>query len=69
MALKSEELIAMLDEKATIYIGESYTSMSTVMKAKIFRVIAESVVEYIQSNATVAVAVDTKTSTGTGTVI
>ena len=68
MALKSEELIALLDEKATTYIGESYTSMSTDMKAKIFRVIAESVVEYIQSNATVAVVVDTKTSTGTGTV-
>lgn len=68
MALKSEELIALLDEKATTYIGGSYTSMSTDMKAKIFRVIAESVVEYIQSNATVAVVVDTKTSTGTGTV-
>ena len=67
MALNSDELIDVLDEKAKSYLGDSYASMSSDVKEKLFRVIAESVVEYIQSNASVSVNVTVGGSTGSGT--
>jgi len=57
MALNSEKLIETLDLKATEYIGEAYTTNSTDIKEKLFKVIAESVIEHFQQYAEIKVLI------------
>jgi hypothetical protein len=64
MALDSDELKNLLDAKARLYMGVEYATMGAGAKEKLFRVIAEAVVEHIVQRA--QVKVDSVTGVVTG---
>jgi len=53
MPLSSEKLIEKMDEKAEEILGDSYVKNREGMKDKLFKVLAESIIEYIKDNAAV----------------
>lgn len=57
MALSPEKLIEKMDQKATILLGQSYIANSSELKEKLFKVIAESVIEHFQESAEVKVLI------------
>lgn len=60
--LDAEQLVTEMDAKAQALLGEDYAAISEDMKAGLFRVIAEAVVEHITANAEVAVDVSGSTA-------
>ena len=57
MALDPAKLVEKMDQKAAAILGLPYTANSTEMKEKLFKVIAESVIEHFQENAEVKVLI------------
>jgi len=66
MALDADELKSLLDEKARLYMGAEYAILSAGAKEKLFKVIAEAVVEHITEKAEVNVTSVSGVTTGTG---
>lgn len=66
MALDADELKSLLDEKARLYMGAEYAILSAGAKEKLFKVIAEAVVEHITEKAEVNVNSVSGVSTGSG---
>lgn len=66
MALDADELKSLLDEKARLYMGAEYAILSAGAKEKLFKVIAEAVVEHITEKAEVIVTSVSGVTTGTG---
>jgi len=67
MSLNAKQLADLLDEKASLYL-EGYDTGGRKMRATLFRVIAEAVVEHIKEKGRVVVVVDDATDTGSGSI-
>ncbi len=57
MALDAMKLVEKMDEKATLLLGQPYITNSSEMKEKLFKVLAESIIEHIQEYAEVKVII------------
>lgn len=65
MSLNAKQLADLLDEKASLYL-EGYDTGGRKMRATLFRVIAEAVVEHIKEKGQADVVVDPNTNLGSG---
>lgn len=57
MALNANKLIKTLDDKSKLYFNTEYSQFSEIFKEKLYRVIAESVIEHFKENAEVKVII------------
>lgn len=57
MALNADKLIKKLDDKSKLYFDSEYAQFSEIFKEKLYRVIAESVIEHFKENAEIKVIV------------
>jgi len=57
MALNVDKLIEKLDDKSKLYFNSEYAQFSEIFKEKLYRVIAESVIEHFKENAEIRVIV------------